>query len=588
MKSKKNSGIFIRLYHYYPLIFALTTLLLLCVGYNYSTPLGIFPDEGAHLGFVMDVVRQGLPDYSHGLIWNSLKLNYLEHPALYYVFTGEFAKLFLHYHDFSLKFLRFTNYFFSALTIYFCWLALLKLKISKNACLFAFIPLLSIPMFIMLSSSVNNDPLMILGCTLAFYAFVTFYNDPSQLSKFILLLLAGCVITALTKATGALNIICVIFSFIIFDFKKVKYILKNLSGRLWFSIFIALAIVAVYYLSIWYRFGHFYPSPQENPAFWYQKTVPDAPRMGIMQHLIAFYHFNMYTLLDPYGHQNFVDTIWREKLEFTVIAALPLCWVISLFSLYKRNRNVFRLMVVYTIAFILFMFFYFIKIRSLHLETGYPGAMQSRYFYGFLPFFIMVYALSFDRIKNLFIKISGGLLLIATMLFSFYPSWAPQFSPWYGQETFNMTYGELTPDRLFEQTFVARSKEVNTIALKIGTYQRKNVGSLSLSLYDSASKLIASNVVDAASIADNSWVQFHFKNIALQPGAGYILRLTSSNTQPGRTVTWWALGAFKEYEQYAGTAEGPGETNGNRYTNGINAVDGKPMKGVFTFRIYRH
>ena len=587
MISKKSSGMLNQLYQHYPLIAALTTLLLLCVGYNYSTPLGVFPDEGPHLGFVMDVVRQGLPDYSHGLIWNSSKLNYLEHPALYYVITGKFAQLILHYHDFSLKFLRLTNYFFSALTIYFSWLALLRLKISKNACLFAFIPLLSIPMFIMLSASVNNDPLMILGCTLAFYAFVTFYSDHTQLSKFIFLLLAGCLITALTKATGALSIICVIFCFIIFDFKKAKYILTNLSGRLWVSIFIALAIVAIYYLLTWHHFDRFFPSPQENPAFWYQKTVPDAPRMSLIQHLIAFYRSNMFTLLDPYGHQNFDDSIWREKLEFIVIIAFPFCWVISLFSQYKNNRNIFQLIVVYTISFILFMCFYFMKIRSLHLSTGYPGAMQSRYFYGFLPFFIMVYALSFDWLKNLFIKFLVSLVLAATILFSFYPAWAPQFSPWYGQETFNMTYGELTPNRIFEQTFVARSKEVNIIALKIGTYQRKNVGSLSLSLYDRASKLIASDVVDVASVADNSWVQFHFKNIALHRGSGYILRLTSSNMQPGSAVTWWALGPFKEYEQYAGTAEGPADTGGNRYTDGINAVDGKPMKGTFTFRIYR-
>lgn len=591
MKNNNATGL-TRLFRHYPFIIASLLLFLLCIGYNLLTRLGLFPDESAHIGFVLDVIRQNFPDYRHGLMYESNKLNYLEHPALYYIITGWYAKFLLFFHDFSYKSFRLTNYIFSTLTLLFTYRALLKMKIDKDAILFAFFPLLSIPMFIMLSASVNNDPLMILGCTIVFYAFTLIYsNDSEQVDKsntaFIRYLLLGCTITALTKATGALVIVCLLGCFLLLDFRKVKKILSNLNRKNILLTGATMVIVVGYYGAIWHTYGNFFPSAQENPSIWYQQMNPTAPRMNLSEHLLAFYQSNLYTLLDPYGHQNFLDTIYRERLESLVLIAFPLFWFLCLLWLSKNNINLFRMNCVFSLAFIVFMAIYFYKIHALHMATGYPGAMQSRYFYGFLPFFVSIYALAFNIIKKAIIKIFIYSVFVATLIFSFYPSWSPLFSSYFGQETFNTNYGELTAGSRYEQSFTAQSSTLKKVEIKIGTYQRINKGALVLSLLNLNGDLIASSSKDMSSLVDNGWATFKFDNLELQKGSSYILRLTSDKSTAGNAITWWALSEFKELPQFQGTQQGPADLRANRYLEGLSSINGKKINGTFAFRIYK-
>lgn len=568
------------------LYFIFTLLFLLCIGYNISTRLGLFPDETQHLGFVIDVIKSGFPDYVNGYGFESNKLNYLEHPALYYLLTGYISKVTLFLGDVSYKSFRLVNYFISALTILYIYKSLLVMKVKKISIFFSFFPLLSIPMFIMLSASYNNDPLMIFGCTLVFYSFVLFYENDKNLTYFIRYFLLGCVITALTKATGALTIICVISVFIILQNKKVIQTLRSLKLFDWFCITIASLTVIIYYSFTYYKFGHFFPSAQENPSIWYKLTVPNAPRMGLLEHLVAFYYSNLYTLLDPYGHQKFYDIVIREKFEAFVLVLMPFFWIFSFIKLKSEKNKFVQLFLIFFFGYVIFMIFYFCEIHALNHATGYPGAMQSRYFYGFIPFFIVFFAYAIDCLTNRLIKTLIYSVLTITLILSFYPSYAAFFKAYYGQDTYSTSYGELIKGRVFEQTFTAQSNVLKRIDIFIGTYQRHNSGTLQMDLY-SDNKYLANSKVHINSISDNSWVPFKFDNINLETGKTYALKVKADSSEPGNAVTWWALGEFKEHPEFLGTPYGPQDLKGNRYLEGLSFVDGDKIKGTFTIRIYK-
>lgn len=564
----------------------LMLLFLLCIGYNISTRLGLFPDETQHLGFVINVIKSGFPDYVNGYGFESNKLNYLEHPALYYLLTGYISKLTLLMVDVSYKSFRLVNYFISALTIIYIYKSLLVMNVRKISIFFAFFPLLSIPMFIMLSASYNNDPLMILGCTLVFYSFVLFYDKDDNLTYFIRYFLLGCVITALTKATGALAIVCIIAVYLIFQNKKIVQTLSKLKFYDWLWIILAALVVIIYYSFTYYKFGHFFPSAQENPSIWYKLTVPNAPRMGLLEHLVAFYNSNVYTLLDPYGHQIFDDILIREKLDAFVLVMMPVFLMISFIKLKSENNKFVQLFLIFFFGYVIFMILYFCEIHALNHATGYPGAMQSRYFYGFIPFFIVFFAHAVDCLVNRFFRYLVFSILTLTLLLSFYPSYAAFFKDYYGQDTFNSNYGELTKGRVFEQTFTAQSDILKRIDIFIGTYQRHNSGILQMDLY-SDTKLLADSRIHINSISDNSWVSFKFDNLILEPGKTYALKVKADGSEAGNAVTWWALGEFKEHPEFLGTPYGPQDLKGNRYLEGLSFVDGDKIKGTFTMRIYK-
>ncbi|WP_199257272.1 glycosyltransferase family 39 protein [Pantoea sp. BAV 3049] len=570
----------------WPLKVALLILLLLCFGYNYSTRLGLFPDEAAHLGFVINVMNHGFPDYLHGTIYNSEKFNYLEHPALYYILSGTIGKLLFLFHDFSFKTLRFINFFISSLSFYFIYRSLLEMNVNKTAILFSFIPVLCIPMFIILSASINNDPLMILGCVITFYSFVVYYSDREKVSDFIRWFLLGCVITSLTKATGTLGIVCVLSLFIVFSFRDVKSILIKLNKADWILVVFSVSLVVLYYGFMHHHFGKFFPSAQENPSFWFAKMNPDAERMGIKEHLVAFYHSNAWTLVDPYGHQSFIDTIYREKLLVILISSLPIFLCITVYQQIKTRGKYLRLVAVFGCAYVLYMCLYFGEIHRMHLATGYPGAMQSRYFYGFLPFFITIYALAFDSLKNAVLKFVVYGFLGVALIFSFYPSYAPLLKGFYGQEMVNANYGELIAGRVFEQTFTAKNSSLNKIEINLGTYNRINKGQLKLSIYSSEDHLLRDDSLEMSKISDNNWATFKFNGLALSPHSEYKLKLTSADGKPGNAITWWALGPFTESPLFRGTQQGMSDLGGNRYLEGLASVDGKRVDGTFSFRIY--
>lgn len=572
-----------RIYYYWPLILILLTLIALCSGYYISSEVGNFPDEAAHLGYVLDAAKHGFPDYTNGKIYATNKLNYLSHPALYYVIAGLFDVIASQAHNYSFKIIRLVNLCFSAISIAFIYKSLMLLNIKKNNALFALFILLSLPMFIILSISINNDILMILGCTIFYYSLTLVYFSDDNNNDYLPYMVLGCLLTALTKATGSLSLICILMVFSAFNIKLIKNLILNLKRKEIVIILVALAILLTYYLAIHHIYGKFYPSAQSDPSIWYSKTAPDALRRTYYEQLVSFFEYNYITLVTPYGHRQFFDFTYRRELLSIIIMLFPFSVILTLM---KTNKNTRKFIIINSLAFILYLSLYFIKIKQMNYQTGYPGAMQSRYFYGFIPYFIITYALALQCLKNIIINLILRAMVISSVVLSFYPAYISYHPSYYGQESSNINFNELHSGMVFSQNFPARSQTISKVAIFIGTYARVNHGELTLSITSPERNLICSYSVKLDTINDNSWVNFPCRNDSMNKGETYTINVVS-NPEDKSAITWWALSSLIENPIYQGTNQGPPDLNPDRVIFGNGRVDGSEVNATFTFKIYK-
>lgn len=128
------------------------------------------------------------------------------------------------------------------------------------------------------------------------------------------------------------------------------------------------------------------------------------------------------------------------------------------------------------------------------------------------------------------------------------------------------TFGELTSNRIFEQSFKAISSNLVQVDLFLATYARKNHNTIQLELLTQDHKQLYKTKRLAILLLDNSWESFKFPTIKLKKGNTYLLRLTSPNGFSGDAITWWA-------------------STKRVYKNGVAIVDGKQQDSDFTFRL---
>ena len=377
---------------YLILFFSFLIILVYCVTAINSYQIGAFPDEGSHTSYILDGL---FPNYATGTNLNGTSTNHLPHPFLYYTFSNIFLRLFgLETRD-SFIVLRYINVVFTCLTVLVLFATSKTLALSRYAIAFAIFSMLSVPMFFMLGASVNNDPLGFLACGLFLYGLVRFHLGFRFSIE--LMVLAG-VVAAFTKATAALTVVCLAASYAAFNGRLVVQRIAGLNRREIAAIIIGCVAVLGYYTFMIVEYGHPFPSPGPNPAEGYAIKNPDAQRRTLTEQISAFVWGNLKTLTITYGHVGFPDVAARRtgiKILLALIAAIVVAYTaIANFRKYA-HRSLFNSIVA---AFVVFIGIYFYEIYSLHLKTGYPGATQARYFFGFLPALALVAAAGLDRI----------------------------------------------------------------------------------------------------------------------------------------------------------------------------------------------
>jgi len=574
-------------------VFLCLFYVMLAVGYSQSYSPGFFPDEYAHMGYIVDVIKNNFPDYNEGLIYSSNKLNYLNHPALYYVIVGELAKLF-HLQDAFANVGRYVNTLISVIIIALTCRMLYQTTKSRLATFLGGTFLLVIPMFVLLGGAVSNDQINTLGCTFVIYGLLGLMEidkDKQPLTSYILFICAGGIIASLSKATGSLAILCMMACIAIFNFSRLIQLVKNLSVKQWLLIIASVAVVALYFVSVHKTYGGFYPAPQGTPATWFFVENPTAKRLAFFDFAGNFLNGNLVTLTIPYGHIYIADSESRILVVKTILVLLAVMAGYVLIKKSSKNESYFTITFSFIVAFFIFFIIYLFVIRDMHLKTGYTGAMQARYFFGFLPACSLVIAKVIAYLSNKVIKAIVALVMVTGLITATYPATVKflDLKMWQSvtiveQPLFNTSYGYLTSGRHFEQTIVAETDTLRGVELMLATFARKNHGPLMLALLDNSGKAIASQVIRMETLQDNAYAWFDFNRVKITKNQQYTLRLTCVECTPDNAITWWALKQEYEAPVFLLNRFGPGA--GDRYPQGEAYVDGTKVGGPYSFRLY--
>lgn len=567
--------------------------LVLSLGYAQSYNPGFFPDEFAHMGYVLDVIKNNFPDYVNGVRAFDNKFNYLNHPALYYVIVGELVRFF-HLQSMYADIGRYFNMFISILIIIFTCKMLYDATGSKLSVLLGGAFLLTVPMFIVLGSAVNNDQINILGCTLVIsglFNLIESHEKNKSLSSAILFICLGGLIAALSKATGSLVVLCILISMVCFNLYSIVAIVKKIRLKQWGVISISLAIVFIYYLYIYKIYGGFYPAPQGNPATWFAIENPTAQKLSLFDFFINFYNSNLYMFSQPYGHVIFIDSDIRVFLFKTILIILSFMMLYLFVRSLSGTVKYYKILISFIMAFVFYIILYFYTIRQMHINTGYLGAMQARYFFGFLPVFSFIIAVIISRINNKYLTACISALILSGVVASLYPAFIKMLDVhrWQSmtvaeQPSVNTNYGPLVKNRKFEQVILAQSNSIKGVSLFLGTYKRKNNGYLTLMLSDGHGVVMAKSILKLDTIKDNDYTWFDFKQVPLINGQKYILRLSCDECTLDNSVTWWAN--KNEIESPIFLLNNFGPSVRGLYPEGDAYVDGVMVNSGFTFKVY--
>jgi hypothetical protein len=564
---------------------ALLLFVLLCSGFIINFAVGDFPDEVAHLGYVTDVVGRGFPDYASGTMFGSGKFNYLPHPALYYIFAGWAYHLLPDFPGSVVTGVRSINLLVSLVTLQCYLLGARAAGMSAAAALFGLLFIVSVPMFVVLSASVNNDPLSILGCAMTTVGLILLQQHvPSRLAWPIAV--CGGLIAILSKGTGALTVACLGAAWLLVPRCKVISSGTRVRRADWIWMIIAVLVVMAYYGYVLHRYGRLFPAPQGDPSGWFRTEHPQAPRWSLWVHLQQFFAVNVASFSTPYGHVPIPDLPWRANAVKLLLASYPAFAALALLRERALMTPRYRLVVTFLLAQVTFICLYFIAVRLLHMATGYPGAIQARYLFGFLPSMAVVYGIGYSHLGVAWLRrlvLVFAAACVGALLYDAYSTFSlrPTIEQTRGQSNF----GELTGDRSFAQkVMLPSSARVRKIELKFATFARINSAPLVLTVLADDGAKLASVAVSAATAGDNAWCAFRFDHLKLDGGRRYTLRLTSPEARPGNAITWWAAAAVPDRPPFLGTPFGPPEPDQYIVKEGA-VVDGQPTAAAFTYRI---
>jgi hypothetical protein len=101
------------------------------------------------------------------------------------------------------------------------------------------------------------------------------------------------------------------------------------------------------------------------------------------------------------------------------------------------------------------------------------------------------------------------------------------------------TVGELVARATVAQSFTAKYGGLAEVAVKVGTYQRENKGTVVFRLDRSGLTETITRTVDAAGLEDNAYQTFEFPPIRDSAGKRFTFALESPDGAPGEAITVW-------------------------------------------------
>lgn len=347
-----------------------------------QTPFSYPPDELAHLSYVHDSISSpvALPRFRDGTIMGSKRLNYLGHPPAYYGSLGVIGKLFhLHPKTHYLVF-RLLGVAFVGIGLLFIVLAARALGMSQEATALTLLATSAVPMFSYVAGSISNDTLLFTGMAMAFYGLARAMQAPAGHSSpwALGVLTLGLVIAFLTKATGAVFLICFGATFALRNIGGLR-LLRPLLQQIWPYALLFLVLVGGYFLTVRFSLGGFLPKPAE--------TYPEIPPTSPLSFLdyVREYLSAMWRRLPVIMSHLSVDPIDKTQLSaFYAMVCLPMAgWLVTRFSvpLLTSDRMVIRYFDAIAVATL--------GTVAVHIVFGYKGYLVNGVLSGFQPRYYM-------------------------------------------------------------------------------------------------------------------------------------------------------------------------------------------------------
>lgn len=136
------------------------------------------------------------------------------------------------------------------------------------------------------------------------------------------------------------------------------------------------------------------------------------------------------------------------------------------------------------------------------------------------------------------------------------------------QNQSDVTLGELSKNVEFGQTFHYYQNNLSGVSFKLGTFMRKNEGTLQIGIRGVGSKRdIYQTSVQANSISDNEFFDFRFPPVKFSKGNDYYFYIKSLDSQIDQSITAYS-------------------SAGESYNGGQLFINGEPQVGDLTFKVY--
>jgi hypothetical protein len=356
-------------------------------------PVGQPPDELAHISYVKDAIssRHAMPDYRNGKIINSGRSNYLGHPPLYYSMLGVAGKVFSLDPVRDYKWLRSISVVFVAAGFFFFVASARNLGVGPLPPLVMLAACCATPMYAYLAGSVNNDTLMYFGVALFTYGATRSRLEPGSVDLASgTALVAGLIVAALTKATGATFLLFFAGLFLLLRPRRLPAMARD-KGLLACAL-AAIAVCGAYYSLAWLAFG----TPLPKPAPLYALSPPTAP-LGVGAYVLKFVSAMWDRLPVVVSHASISPYSAATRWCFYTMFVAPIIgWGIARPGARKRDVDAGTLAM--TDAFMLALFamlaVHVVYVRNAYLHTGLLAGWQPRYYYfaipfAWVPFFVM-------------------------------------------------------------------------------------------------------------------------------------------------------------------------------------------------------
>lgn len=377
------------------------------INYNNNVDFKDPPDQYAHLSYIEYIKNNPfrfIPEFekmkiNHSPLNDNNHMNYLSHPPLYYYIMSlvnnnrSVSKYITN--------LQILNIVISIAS----YLLLLYIGYKMNINVLAHLGYLSlvnaIPMIPYIGASINNDNLSIFSGMVFIIGILKIIDNPlSRLSY--LLISIGFFLGYFSKLTVFLlmffTLIFIVYYFIInkISFKKNTLLIVTLTCIIFIPILF-------YQIEVMAKYHSIYPSLSARSIEEYANSrfyVEESKRVFLnifqwFQRLIAYWQVGWFGIMS-------------EKLFLNINIGSFILHFFVIFTLYykcKKNEHYCIVAKFAYISILLIIAIQFYFSYKSHLNTGYLGGLQSRYYLPFVSIFAILSSLFINKIKSIVFQI---------------------------------------------------------------------------------------------------------------------------------------------------------------------------------------